>query len=691
MWVCVLFTVITVSSLSITFEDSFAQTSFTITPIDSIDDADNTAFKLDGANAITSFTIGTSTYVAVASEIDSGVQILDVSTPSSISAVSQITDDGTLVLAATYGITSFVIGTSTYVAAVSFTNDGVQILDVSTPSSISAVSQITDDGTLALNGPLGITSFKIGTSTYVAVASSADSGVQILDVSTPSSISAVSQITDDGTLVLAGARGITSFKISTSTYVAVTSANEDGVQILDVSTPGTITPVSQITNDATLALNGAYGITSFVIDTSTYVAVASRADDGVQILDVSTPSSISAVSQITNDATLALNGAIGVTSFKIGTSTYVAVSSYDNDGVQILDVSTPSSISAVSQITDDATHELDGAYGVTSFKIGTSTYVAVASYDDDGSQILQLNVAPTANAGSNKSAVIGTLVTLSGSGSDPDGDTISYSWVKTAGPSVMLSSNTAQNPTFTAPSSVGTITFTLTVSDGTHSTTDTVTITVTTIQNQPPTANAGSNQSVVVDTLVTLSGSGTDPDGDDNNLRYTWKQTSGTPTVTIDDPASARTTFTAPADPTELIFTFTVSDGPDSTTDDITITIKERPTQTRNIKEIDGTIVSAQITAPNQITMIYNEQLSTFINSYLNFTISGEDTPRNMIGVDGSPSKSMVVNIDGDDTNAFVTILTFDGQPVPADSTGTMYMQHTDYYLKFIQVSDGQD
>ncbi|MCY4491777.1 MAG: PKD domain-containing protein, partial [Thaumarchaeota archaeon] len=423
----------------------------------------------------------------------------------------------------------------------------------------------------------------------------------------------------------------------------------------------------------------------------TYVAVASNSDDGVQILDVSTPSSINAVSQITDNSTLELDGVIGITSFKIGTSTYVAVASNSDDGVQILDVSTPSSISAVSQITDDSTLELDGAYAVTSFKIGTSTYVAVAAFSDNGVQILKLNRAPTANAGSNQSVAPGTLVTLNGSGSDPDGDTISYSWVKTAGPSVMLSSTTAQNPTFTAPSSAGTITFTLTVSDGTHSTTDTVTITVTTIQNQPPTANAGSNQSVVVDTLVTLSGSGTDPDGDDNNLRYTWKQTSGTPTVTIDDPASARTTFTAPADPTELVFTLTVSDGPDSTTDDITITIKERPVQIRNIKEIDDIIVSSQITAPNQITMMYNEELSTFINSYLNFTITGETTSRSIIGINGSPSKSMMVNIDGQDTNVFVTILTFDGEAVPTNSTGTMYMQHTDYYLKFIQVSDGQD
>ena len=101
--------------------------------------------------------------------------------------------------------------------------------------------------------------------------------------------------------------------------------------------------------------------------------------------------------------------------------------------------------------------------------------------------------------------------------------------------------------------------------------------------------------------------------------------------------------------------------------------------------------MSAKITGPNEITMTYNEEISTFINSYLNFTITGESMPRSITGIDGSPSKSVVVNIDGEDTDAFVTILTFDGEPASSGSTGSMYMQHADHYLAFIQVSDGQN
>ncbi|MCY4490261.1 MAG: hypothetical protein OXC46_02225, partial [Thaumarchaeota archaeon] len=145
----------------------------------------------------------------------------------------------------------------------------------------------------------------------------------------------------------------------------------------------------------------------------------------------------------------------------------------------------------------------------------------------------------------------------------------------------------------------------------------------------------------------------------------------------------------APADPTELEFTLTVFDRTDSATDVITITIAKPIT--RNIKEMSDTLISAQITASNEITMTYNEELSTFINSYLNFTISNEDMPRSITGIDGSPSRETVARINGQDTNVFVTTLTFDGQPAPSGSTGSMYIQHADHYLAFIHVSDGQD
>ena len=92
-----------------------------------------------------------------------------------------------------------------------------------------------------------------------------------------------------------------------------------------------------------------------------------------------------------------------------------------------------------------------------------------------------------ANAGPGQTVGAGATVTLDGSGSfDPDGDSLSYLWSQTGGTAVTLSSSTVVQPTFTAPSAPGTLTFQLVVSDGTNSSSPAdVTITVTSGPRRP--------------------------------------------------------------------------------------------------------------------------------------------------------------------------------------------------------------
>lgn len=79
---------------------------------------------------------------------------------------------------------------------------------------------------------------------------------------------------------------------------------------------------------------------------------------------------------------------------------------------------------------------------------------------------------------------------------------------------------------------------------------------------EPPIANAGPDQSVRMDAIVTLDGTESyDPEG--QSLAYSWTQTSG-PEVTLNDPTSVRPTFTSPdvvRDNTTLTFSLEVNNG----------------------------------------------------------------------------------------------------------------------------------
>ena len=101
-------------------------------------------------------------------------------------------------------------------------------------------------------------------------------------------------------------------------------------------------------------------------------------------------------------------------------------------------------------------------------------------------------------------------------------------------------------------------------------------ITVIGQANTVPSVNAGPDQTVGKNDTVTLSGTATDPDEDDSVVLYMWSAPSDSG-ITLDDSASASTTFTAPAVTADTTFTLTLtaSDGTDPGTDTVDVTVKD--------------------------------------------------------------------------------------------------------------------
>ena len=169
-----------------------------------------------------------------------------------------------------------------------------------------------------------------------------------------------------------------------------------------------------------------------------------------------------------------------------------------------------------------------------------------------GSGLCDKNVtdaAPVAVAGADQSVLIDSTVTLDASNSrDPEGKPLTYLWTlrnKPAGSAAALSSNTAALPTFVADKA-GVYVAYLVVNDGSKDS-NTAFVTITTAeQTAAPVANAGSNQNVKVNTVVTLDGSFSS-DANRDPLVYTWKfesMPSGS-TATLSSTSAVRPTFTA--------------------------------------------------------------------------------------------------------------------------------------------------
>ena len=126
--------------------------------------------------------------------------------------------------------------------------------------------------------------------------------------------------------------------------------------------------------------------------------------------------------------------------------------------------------------------------GVTEFRYrvtdGSRTAVATVTVT-----VTPANRPPTANAGRNRTAAVGTIVRLNGSLSrDPDSDSLQYQWTQTSGPEVVLlhashfyRATTGLEVIFTAPATPGDddLEFSLVVTDARGATSEPATVTVT--------------------------------------------------------------------------------------------------------------------------------------------------------------------------------------------------------------------
>ena len=182
--------------------------------------------------------------------------------------------------------------------------------------------------------------------------------------------------------------------------------------------------------------------------------------------------------------------------------------------------------------------------GVYQFQLKVTDNAAATDVDTVQITVNAANIAPTANAGSDQSITLPiNTVSLSGNGTDPDGTISSYNWTKISGPaSGTITSANSASTTVTALAQ-GIYQFQLKVTDNDAATdVDIVQITVN-AANIPPTANAGTNQAITLPTsTVSLSGSGTDPDGTISS--YNWTKISGPASGTITSANSASTTVT---------------------------------------------------------------------------------------------------------------------------------------------------
>jgi PKD repeat protein len=203
--------------------------------------------------------------------------------------------------------------------------------------------------------------------------------------------------------------------------------------------------------------------------------------------------------------------------------------------------------------------------------------------------LLAIQVQGLLDAGPDQTVRTGETVTFNGTTTENTSSIVQVTWDFGDGSTpVNGSSSTLLNAThtYTTP---GVYNVTLTVKyDSTLNKTESDTATITALQNQPPIANAGPDQTVEQTSpqgaMVTLNGTGSsDPDND--TLTYNWTWTGG---------SAQGVTPTALFPAGETTVTLTVSDGQYTATDTVNITVQDTTPP-----QINATVTPEVLWPPN--------------------------------------------------------------------------------------------
>lgn len=261
-----------------------------------------------------------------------------------------------------------------------------------------------------------------------------------------------------------------------------------------------------------------------------------------------------------------------------------------------------------------------------------------------------LAAPPTANAGGPYSVGAYSTTTLSGAAStEPDNGPLTYQWDLNYNGSTFNPTASGVSPTFSAAGISGpaTRTVALRVVDALGMASTALSTATVTINPVPPVVSAGSNQTVVEGTNVSLTGSCSDVDPTDT-YTFNWHITSSNG-QSIPDATTANTSF-APSAEGNYTATFTVTDRFGSqVSSTATITSLGVPTANAGGPYSVGaygaiTLSGAGSTDPDNNSLTYHWDLN-YNGSTFNPTVTGVSPTFSAVGISGPTTRTVALQV----------------------------------------------
>ena len=300
---------------------------------------DSGLLNLVGVSGLTTITSNGNTYLVAAGAGDNGLSVFRVNVGGSLTPVYNVADGGALNLGGASRMASATVSGNAYVFAAGTNDDGVSVFRVQGDGTLTSVYDLGDGGALELDGVKGLATAVIGGNTFLFTAGGVDDGLSVFSVAANGSLTNTANVTDNGTLRLDGASDVATAVVGGVTYVFVTGTNDNGVSVFSVDSSGLLTNTANVGDSASLRLAGATGLSVNTFGTTTYLTVGGT-ENGVSLFRVNAGGTLTAMDNIDDGGSRELaSGASQTTavhSATVGGANYVIAGGSTDDGVSTL-------------------------------------------------------------------------------------------------------------------------------------------------------------------------------------------------------------------------------------------------------------------------------------------------------------------------------------------------------------------
>ncbi|HAQ35048.1 MAG TPA: hypothetical protein DCQ53_06785, partial [Alphaproteobacteria bacterium] len=357
---------------------AFAQNSvFTV--------ADDATLQLDGASSLTTANVDGTDYLFTTSVIDNGVSVFSIASNGALTNVFNVTDDATLNLGAAQSVVAIEISGTDYIYVAGTGDDGISSFSVASNGALTNVENYSG----GMDGPIRMSTAVIGGNPFLFVPEYSNNRIGVHAIANDGTLSQADVVSDGGSYRLGGAAGTAVAVVDGTTFLMVAGQTDGGISAFSVASDGTLTSTANVSG---AELDGIRAITTTEIDGTTYVIGAGWQDDGLTIYSLSSAGALSLVGSTQDNATLNLNGPYGVTALQFSGVTYLMVGAQADKGFSLFTMSAAGGLTNIANVADTDALELNYVSFVDSAVIDGNPYFFVASDRDDGIGVFDLDL-----------------------------------------------------------------------------------------------------------------------------------------------------------------------------------------------------------------------------------------------------------------------------------------------------------